>query len=173
MNGTAAFDAADCKAGRVAEAADHAGLPFQRALHRLVEFGGLIQIHDIDIAVCGGANQQLVHHIDAVDSFLAGNRRDRRRLAQIPIFDGFVPGSGDEHWSRLARHVDKAHAAHWLIMSCDLLRRGRVGLDVQHARSFVGSAANDFGAILNPVIPRVFWGVFSIREQNLLWTSSN
>ena len=51
LDSAATFDAADREARGVGEAADHARLPFQRALHGFVELHGFIEVDDIDIAV--------------------------------------------------------------------------------------------------------------------------
>lgn len=71
LDGAAAFDAADCEAGGVSEAGDDAGLPFQRGLHGFVNFCGFLQVYDVDIAICGGNNEQLILHVHAVYAFLA------------------------------------------------------------------------------------------------------
>lgn len=52
LNCATPFDATDCEAGAISEAADDAGLPLQRALHCLVKLGWLIEIDDINIAIC-------------------------------------------------------------------------------------------------------------------------
>ena len=65
------FDAADGKAGAIGKTANNAGLPFQRALYSLIEFGGFVKINDVNVTVRGGDDQQLVDDIHTIDSFLA------------------------------------------------------------------------------------------------------
>lgn len=91
LDGAAALDGADGEARGVCEAADDACLVFQRGLHGFVEFGGLVEVDDVDVAVCGADDEELVFHVHGVDAFLAFESADGRRLAQVPEFHGFVP----------------------------------------------------------------------------------
>lgn len=81
LNCTSALDAADRETRAVSEAADHTRLPFQRALHRLVEIGRFIETNNINVAVRGCHDQKLVDDIHAVDSFLTSDRGHRIRLS--------------------------------------------------------------------------------------------
>ena len=91
LNRTTAFDTADREARAVSKAADHARLPFQRALHRLVKLGRFIKIDDINVAVRGCYHQKFVDNIHAVNSFLTSDRGHRGGLSQVPVFDRFIP----------------------------------------------------------------------------------
>lgn len=51
LDSAAALNAADSEAGGIGEAADYAGLPLERGLHGLVEFGGVVEVNDVDVAV--------------------------------------------------------------------------------------------------------------------------
>lgn len=78
LDRTTAFDAADCEARAIAEAADHACLPFQRALHGFVELGGFVEVDNVDVAVRSCHHQQFIDDIHTVDSFLTVHRGHRR-----------------------------------------------------------------------------------------------
>lgn len=73
LNSTSPFYAADCKATRVCEARDHAGLPFQIALHCLVEFHWVAQVDDVAVAVGGANDEELVFDVHGVDALLTIN----------------------------------------------------------------------------------------------------
>lgn len=74
LDGAAAFYASDRKARGVGEAGDDSGLPFQRALQGLVEFGGLVEADDVDVAIRGADDEELIPRVHAVDSLLAVDR---------------------------------------------------------------------------------------------------
>lgn len=114
------FDTADCKARAIAEAADHARLPFQRALHGFIELGGFVKVDNVDVAVRSCHHQQLVDDIHAIDSFLTVHRGHGRCLAQIPVLDRFIPGASNEHWGCLAGYFDEADTADGLVVYGDL-----------------------------------------------------
>lgn len=51
LNSTAALNAANSKTCGICKAADYSRLPLERGLHSLVEFGGVVEIDDIDVSV--------------------------------------------------------------------------------------------------------------------------
>lgn len=69
-------------------------------------------------------------------------------MPQIPVFDGFVPGSGDQDWTGGAGDIDEAGAADGLVVRGYLGCGGAAGLEVEQAGGFVCAGADDFGAIL-------------------------
>ena len=148
LDGAASFDAADGEPAVVVEARDHAGLPFQRGLHRLVEIGRFVQVDDVDVSVRGGHDEHAVLGVDAVDALLALHRGDGRRLAQVPVFDRLVPGPGHEDGRRLPGNVDEAHTADGLLVGGYLAGGGLVGGEVYHAGCFIGASPHYFGAVL-------------------------
>ena len=91
MDGAATFYASDRETRGVGEAGDDPGLPFQRALQRLVEFRGLVEADDVDVAVRGCNDEEFVPRIHAVDTLLTVDGCYGGGLPQVPIFDGSVP----------------------------------------------------------------------------------
>lgn len=67
-------------------------------MHGLVELCWLVEVDDIDVAVCGTDDEQFVLDIHGVDTLLALDGGDCGRLAQIPVFDCLVPRAGDQEW---------------------------------------------------------------------------
>ena len=84
-----------------------------------------------------------VHGVDAVFAF---EGCDGLLLAQVPVFDGFVPGAGDEHGAVV--DGDGFDAADRLVMGGDLLGLRGAGAEIEHAGCFVCAAAEDFLAVL-------------------------
>ena len=76
LDRAAAFDAADCEPGGVGEAREDSRLPLQGALEGFVEVGRFVQVDDVDVAVRGADDEELVPGVDAVDALLAGDCRD-------------------------------------------------------------------------------------------------
>ena len=66
-------------------------------MHRLEEFEGVVEVHDVEVAVGGADYEELVPHVHGVDAVLAGDGAGGGGLPQVPVFYGFVPGAGDEH----------------------------------------------------------------------------
>lgn len=52
LNSTAALDTANSKPRSICEAADYSRLPLERGLHSFVEFGGIVEIDDVNVSVC-------------------------------------------------------------------------------------------------------------------------
>ena len=96
LDGTAALDTTDGKPGGIDEAAYHPRLPLKRGLHSLVEFGGVVEVDDVDVPVCRTNHQELAFYVHSVYPFLALNRGNRGGLSEIPVFDRLVPRTGDE-----------------------------------------------------------------------------
>lgn len=167
-----AFDTADCEARPVAEAADHACLPFQRALHGFVEFGGFVEVDDVDVAVRSCHHQQLVYDIHTVDSFLTVDRGHWRSLAQVPILNCLVPGARHEYWGRLARYFNEADAADGLVVRCDLRAYALARAEVEHSRCFICSATDNLGTILRLLLSMGLFlnsdhGTLTLDQQQL------
>lgn len=74
LDGTAAFYASDCETCSVGEACNDSGLPFQRALKGFVEFGGLVEVNDVNVSVCCSDDKEFVFGVHAVDPFLTIDR---------------------------------------------------------------------------------------------------
>lgn len=137
------------KARGIRKAADHPGLPFQRALNGLVELPRLVQTHNVNVSLCGTDDKQLVLGVHGVHSVLTVDVRDRGRLAQVPVLDRLVPRSRNQDRPCGTRHIDEASTADGLLVRGDL--GGSAGLQVHHAGGFVCACADDFGAILQGV----------------------
>lgn len=149
LDGAAAFDAADGETRAVVEAGDDAGLPFQGGLDGLVEFARFAEVDDVDVAVRGGDDEEGADDVEGVDAFLAGDRGDGVRGAEVPVFDGFVPGARDEHLGLLGGDVDEAGAADRGVVGGDLGGRCSVaGGEVEHSGGFVTAGSDDFSSIL-------------------------
>ena len=102
----------------------------------------------MDHALRGADDEHFVAaYVHAVDSVFALDARDGLLLAQVPVFDGLVPGSGDEHWG-VVEH-EGVDAADGLVVRCDLLGLGCAGSEVEHACCFVCAAAEYFLTVLN------------------------
>lgn len=154
LDRTSTFDTPNGKTSCVAEAAYHSRLPLQRTLHRFVEFRRLVQIHHIDVPIRRRDHQQLVLHIHAVDPVLAFDTGYRRWLPEIPVLDRLVPRARYEYRTGAARHIDETDTSDGLVV-CGDLDCGRGAAKVEHAGCFVGTAADDFAAILQWSINRL------------------
>lgn len=74
LDRTAALDTADGEASGSREAADYSRLPLEGRLHGLVEFGGVFEVDDVDVAVCGADHEKFVLDIHGVNTLLALHR---------------------------------------------------------------------------------------------------
>lgn len=131
LNRAAALDAADGEAGRVGEAADHPRLPLERALHRLVELGRVLEVDDVDVAVGRAHDAQVLLDIHRVHAVLARHRRRGALLPHVPVLDRLVPAARHEHG--VAPALEEANGAHGHIVRArhNLLLAGQVAhLDV-------------------------------------------
>ena len=149
LDGTAALDTTDGKPGGIDEAAYHPRLPLKRGLHSLVEFGGVVEVDDVDVPVCRTNHQELALYVHSVYPFLALNRGNRGGLSEIPVFDRLVPRTGDEK-RRISRWVrNHVTASNGSIVSRDLHGSCSTSRKIEHAGSLIGSSSNDFGTILH------------------------
>jgi hypothetical protein len=155
LDGTAAFDAANGVTGSVVECADSASLPLERRLDGLEEGAWVLEVDDVNPAFGCGDDEEvcvvragIVPDVHAVDAILAGDGRDRRLLAKIPVFDGLVPAASDEHV--LTVDEDALDALDGLIVRCNLLCSCTTGAEIQHACSFVCTCAKHLLTILGP-----------------------
>jgi hypothetical protein len=153
LNSTSALYTPHREPRSVAEATHHPRLPLQRTLHRLVEFRRLVQVHNVDVPICRRDHHQFILDVHTVYPLLTVQRRDRIRLPQVPVLDGLVPRAGHEHRCVGARGFDEAYASDRLVVRSHLLRGRPARSQVEEAGSFVGAAAGDFGAILQPNQP--------------------
>lgn len=174
LDGASTLHAADGEAAAVVEAGDDSRLPFQGRLHGFVEFGWVVEVDDVDVAVCGRDDEEGVDDVHAVDAFLAGDGGDGGGLAEIPVLDGFVPGAGDEHLGVLLGDVDETGAADGSIVRGDLLGGGGVaGREIHHAGCFVGASSNNFGAVLKHLLAVNCLATGRVKGEEILLTSSN
>lgn len=144
MDSATAFDATDGKSGRVSKAADNPSLPFERTLQCLVDFGGILEVDDVDVSVGGANNAEVVLDVQGVDSFLAGDGRRGTLLPEIPVLDSLVPRSRDNH--RAVAAIEEATVPHGLVMCSNdnvLLRSEIADLDV-----LVGASRSDLCSVL-------------------------
>ena len=119
LDGAAAFDTADREARAICKRADGSRLPFQRRLHCLVEVCRVLEVHDLDPAVCGADYEHFVAaHVHAVDAFFALYAGDWCGLPEVPVFDHLVPAAGDEH--RTVAEHEGLDAADRLVVCSDL-----------------------------------------------------
>lgn len=68
---TPSLDTADREASPVGKAADNPCLPLEGALQGLVELVGLDEVDDVDVAIGGAHDEQVVPHVHRVDALLA------------------------------------------------------------------------------------------------------
>lgn len=157
LDGTAALDTADGETSGIDETADDPCLPFERGLHGLVELGGVVEIDDVDIAVCRADDQQFIFHVHAVHPFLAFNRSNGGRLPQIPVLDCLVPRPGDEKRGVSCRVRDHIAASNGGIVSRDLHGSSRTSRKIEHPGSFIGTCADNLGSILYKIASLTHW----------------
>lgn len=148
LDGAATFDTANGVTCRVVERADGAGLPFQRRLDGLEESARVLEVDDVDpalgsrndkeIGVVGGS---VVSDVHAVDAVLASDRSDGRLLTEVPVLDSLVPATSDQHV--LAVHEDALHSLDRLVVRRDLLSGRGSSTKIEHARSLVGTGAEN------------------------------
>lgn len=117
-------------------------------MHCFVDFCWFLKVYDVDVAVCGGDDEQLIFDIHAVYALLTIQRGDWGRLSQVPVLDCLVPGPGHEDGGSLAGDVDETGTADRLIMGGDLDGCCARGSEIKEAGGFVGTSADDLGAVL-------------------------
>jgi hypothetical protein len=121
LNRAAAFDRANGKARRVAEAAHYARLPLQRAGDCLVDLGRVLQVDHMDVALRRGDDEQLVLDVHAVHALFCIQGTNGFRALQIPELDRLIPGPGCNVVG--AAGLEPAHAFDALGMCLGLLGR--------------------------------------------------
>ena len=147
LDRAAAFDAADCESRAVCEGAADSRLPFERRLDGLEEVGRVLEVDDVDHALCGAHDEHFVAaHVHGIDPVFALDACDWLLLAEIPVFDRLVPGSGDEHGTAVVR--DRFYAANGLVVRSNLLGLRCASSKIQHACGFICSGAEDLLAVL-------------------------
>lgn len=98
LNGATTFDGTDGETGGIGKAADYPRLPLEGGLHGLVKLGRLVQVDDVDVAICGTDDEKLVLDIHRVNAFLALHACDWCLLPDIPVLHRLIPRSGDQQW---------------------------------------------------------------------------
>lgn len=148
LDGTATFDTTNGKPGGINETVDCPRLPLEGRLHGFVEFGGAIEVNDVDVPVRRTDNEELVLHVHGVHSLLTFERGNRGGLPQVPIFDSLIPRAGDEKRGVSRGVWNHITASNRSIVSRDLHWSGSAGSKVEHPGSFIGTSPDDFGPIL-------------------------
>lgn len=124
LNGAATFDGADSEARRVTEAAHDASLPLQRARNGLVDLGGLGEVHNVDVALGGCDDKQLVvldiHAVDTLLTLQGAHGLHGVRGGQVEVLDCLIPRAGDEDLLALEHEPANALDARlvWLPCGC-------------------------------------------------------
>jgi hypothetical protein len=144
LDGTPTLDTPDGKPLRVGEAAHHTRLPLQRALQGLVELGGLLEVDDVDVAVRGADDEQVVPNVHRVDALLALHGAGRGLAPEVPVLDGLVPRPRHGHGRAVGLEV--LDAADRLVVRRD--RRHLARRQVHHLGHLVGARRNDLLAVL-------------------------
>ena len=144
MNGASSFDRTNGKALGIVEATNHTSLPFERALHRLIELAGVLQVDDVDVAISGSDHEQVVAHIHGVDALLGLHRSGRVRRAEIPVLDLLVPATCHRHGRAVGLEVANTLNGH--IVSGDLHRL--TGGQIENLGGLVGAGGDDLCAVL-------------------------
>lgn len=147
LDGAAAFDTADCEPLGVCEGLDAACLPLEWRWDRLEEGAWGLQVDDVDVAFGRANDEHVVTRVHGVDALLACECGDRGLLAQVPVFDGLVPGTGDQDLGVV--DVAGLDALDSIVVSGDLSRiAGVAAAQVKHAGRLVRSCAKYFLTIL-------------------------
>lgn len=116
----------------------------------LVEFGGLVEGDDVDVAIGSANDEELSLDVHGVHALLALNGGDGIRGAQVPVLDGLVPRARHDHGRLGIGGREVLDAADRLIVDGDLRGRVGVGAEVDHARRLVGASPHDVLAIRRP-----------------------
>lgn len=144
MNRATPLDTANSKSSGVGEAANHARLPLERALQGLVKLGRVLEVDDVDVAVGGADDAQVVADVHRVHALLALHGGGGPLRAEIPVLDCLVPRSGHDHGGAVG--LEEAARADGLVVGANdnVLLRGEVAdLDV-----FVGRGGGYLCSIL-------------------------
>lgn len=123
LDSASALDTPHREPGPICEGTHNPRLPFQWRLNRLEKCGRILEINDLNPALRGSNDEHLIPaHVHAVDAFLALDAGNGLLLPQIPVFDHFVPGAGDEHGAAIEH--EGFHTADGLVVGGDLLGGG-------------------------------------------------
>lgn len=121
LNCAAAFNGTNGKSRCIRKTAHDAGLPLERALQGLVELEGIGEVDDVDVAVCGADDEQVVANIHSVDTFLRSDGANGRRASGIPVLDRLIPRTCHNHGAVGLRGLEKASALDGLVVNGNLL----------------------------------------------------
>jgi len=146
LDGTSTFDGTDSETCGIGETADSSGLPFERTLNCLVCSCRLVEVEDLDVAIGSSDDKKLVACVHGVDALLALNGSDGVLLAAVPVLDGLVPGTSDDHV--LAVDRDAFYALDGLVVSSDCLGSGGTASEIEHHCLVVCACAEDLSAVL-------------------------
>jgi hypothetical protein len=146
LDSTSAFDRTNGETRSIGETADSSGLPLERALDLLVGSGGLVKVEDLDPTIGSSDNEKLVASVHGVDALLALDGSDGSLLATVPVFDGLVPGTGDDHV--LAADRNAFYALDGGVVCGNCLGSGAAVAEVEHHCLVVGACAEDLSAVL-------------------------
>jgi hypothetical protein len=146
LDSTSAFDGTNGETCGVGETANSSGLPLERTLDLLVGGGGLVEVEDLDPTIGSSDNKKLVARVHGVDALLALDGSDGSLLTAIPVFDGLVPGTSDDHV--LAADRNAFYALDGGVVCGDCLGSGAAVSEVEHHCLVVGACAEDLSAVL-------------------------
>lgn len=148
LDGTATLDTTNGKPSGINETVDCPRLPLEGRLHGFVEFGGAIEIDDVDVPVRRTDNEEFVLHVHGVHSLLTLERGDGGGLPQVPVFDRLIPRTGDEKGRVSCGVWNHITASNRSIVSRDLHGSRSAGSKIEHPGSFIGTSPDDLGPIL-------------------------
>lgn len=148
LDGTATLDATNGKPSGINETVDCPRLPLEGRLHGFVEFGGAIEVDNVDVPVRCTDNEEFILHIHGVHSLLTLERGDGGGLPQVPVFDCFIPRTRDEKGGVSCGVWNHITASNRSIVSSDLHGSRSAGSKVEHPGSFIGTSPDDFSPIL-------------------------
>lgn len=147
LDRAAPLDTTHREARSVAKAAYHARLPLERALERLVEFQGVLEVDDVDVSVGRADDEEVVADVHRVDSLLGGDGADRCALSEIPVLDRLIPAAGHQHGAIRLWRLEELSALDGCIVGGDLLRL-KIAAEVAKLGLLVGAGGYEFRAIL-------------------------
>jgi hypothetical protein len=146
LDSTSSFNGTDGETCGIGETADGSGLPLERTLDLLVCSSGLVEVKDLNPTIGSSDDKKLVACIHSVDAFLALNRSDGGLLTAVPVFDGLVPGTSNDHVLTTDRNA--FYALDGCVVGGDCLRGGAAVSEIEHHCLVVGAGAEDLSAVL-------------------------
>jgi hypothetical protein len=144
LDSATTLDTTDSKTSRVSKAANHPGLPLERALQGFIEFGRVLEINNIDVSIGGADNAEIIADVHRINSLLALYGCRRSLLSKIPVFDRLIPRARDHHGVTIVH--EKSTCSHWLVVCANngVLLGGKIAdLDI-----LVSASRGDFCSIL-------------------------